>query len=354
MKRTITIGADGYFHPGTENEIQEAVWSALQSAPPKQIRVRGSAHSVARAIYTDGYSGDGALPDGPVNIMLDSLRAIGQITPIEGDPDHAMVEVEGGCNLGSDPYDPTGTSTLENSLNHTLQQAGWALDDMGGISHQTVSGFLSTGSSGGSIMYSVDDNVFGFNLIDGTGKLWVLNRNDPDPEMRDMFFAAGVSMGLLGIISKVRLRVRRAFNLSGSQDTGAIAGNPIVDLFGPGTAEIPSFEKFLRDTPYTRLMWWPQYGFERVQVWQAQRIDPTPGFTPKPYVEIDQLQSLAGSLFYTIIGNLDNLPAARSKLNTWFEHFCETISDASDSNAPSQSTPEMTIARKITREDLLA
>ncbi|XXX77506.1 D-arabinono-1,4-lactone oxidase [Sorangium sp. So ce134] len=354
MKQTIAIGADGYFHPENEAQIQEAVRSALQSVPPKQIRVRGSAHSVAQAIYTDGYGGDGAPPDGPINVMLDKFRAIGQITPVEGDPDHAVVEVEAGCNLGKNPYDPTGTSTWENSLNQALQQEGWALDDLGGISHQTVSGFLSTGSSGGSLMYSVDDNVVGFNIVDGTGKLWVLNRDDPDPATRDMFFAAGVSMGLLGIITKVRLRVRRAFNLSGSQVTGATDGNTTVDLFGDGSQGVPSFEKFLRDTPYTRLMWWPQYGFERVQVWYAKRIDPEPGFTPNPYVEIDQLGSLAGSLFYTIIGNLDDITAVSGKLTRWYEHLYGTISGASDVNACCRPTQEAASARKITRDDVLS
>ncbi|WP_437964284.1 D-arabinono-1,4-lactone oxidase [Sorangium sp. So ce260] len=353
MDQTISIGEDGYFHPESEEQIQEAVRSALQSVPPRQIRVRGSAHSVAKAIYTDDTSATGAPPQGGINVLLDRFRAIGPIIPVEGDPDHAIVEVEGGCNLGKDPYDLNGISTWENSLNYALQQAGWALDDLGGISHQTVSGFLSTGSSGGSLTYSIDDNIVGFNLIDGTGKLWVLNRDDPDPEKLDMFFAAGVSMGLLGIISKVRLRVRRSFNISGRQDTSAVT-DARIDLFGNGSDGIPSLEKFLRETEYTRLMWWPQYGFERVQVWQAKRIDPAPGFTPIPYVEIDPLASLAGSLFYTIIGNLDDISEAPGKLFHWLEHLDALLDGQSDVNACSRSTTETTSARKITKEDVLA
>lgn len=355
MKQAIEKAADGYYHPQSEEELQALVQLALSASPPRKLRVRGSAHSVARSIYTDGYSGAGDPPNGDIDVMLDRYRAIGPIIPVEGDPDHAIVEVEAGCNLGKNPYDPTHTSTWRNSLNYTLQQAGWAFEDLGGISHQTVSGFLSTGSSGGSLMYSVDDDIVGFNLIDGTGKLWVVNRDDPDPEKRDLFFAAGVSMGLLGVISKVRLRVRRSFNIKGSQITSTTADAPI-DLFGGGSDGKPSLERFLRETPYTRLMWWPQRGFERIQIWQASRIDPVPGFTPKPYEELGrapQLAALAGSLFYTIIGNLDDISAVPGKLTDWYAHLDGTLSGDSDVNACSGPTPDKAHTRKISRQEVL-
>lgn len=355
MGQTITKGADGYYHPESEEELQALVKQALSASPPRRLRVRGSAHSVARSIYTDGYGGVGDPPNGDINVMLDRYRAIGPITPIEGDPDHAIVEVEAGCNLGKNPYDPTHTSTWRNSLNYALQQAGWAFEDLGGISHQTVSGFLSTGSSGGSLMYSVEDDIVGFNLIDGTGKLWVVNRDDPDPEKRDLFFAAGVSMGLLGIISKVRLRVRRSFNIKGSQITSTTTDAPI-DLFGSGTNDKPSLERFLRETPYTRLMWWPQHGFERIQVWQASRIEPQPGFKPKPYEELGrapQLAALAGSLFYTIIGNLDDISAVPGKLTDWYAHLDRTLSGDDDVNACCGPTPDKAHTRKISRQEVL-
>lgn len=351
---TITKGRDGYYHPRSVEELQELVMLALREA--RKLRVRGAGHSVARAIYTDGYAGDGAPPAGAIEVMLDAYRTIGPITPVPDDPAHAEVEVEAGCNLGKNPYDPTGTSTWENSLNARLQREGWALDDLGGISHQTISGFLATGSSGGSVMYSVDDNIVGITLIDGTGKLWTLRRDDPDPEARDMFFAAGVSMGLLGVIAKVRLRLRRAFNLFGKQSTAPTATAP-VDLFGEGSAERPGLARFLREAPYTRLMWWPQHGFERVQIWEAARMDPTPGFTPHPYEELGrapQLAALAGSLFYTVIGNLDDIAAVPGKLTNWSSHLEGVISRDPDVNTCLAPTPERTHTRAFTVEDVLA
>jgi hypothetical protein len=334
MTGIIAKGSDGYFHPSDEESLRSLVQYAYESSPPLQLRVRGSAHSVAQSIYTDGYDGTGDPPNGAIDVMLDQYRTIGAITAVPGDPTHATVEVQAGCNLGKNPYDPTHTSTWQNSLNYVLQSQGWALDDLGGITHQTVGGFLATGSSGGSLTYSIDDDIVGLRLIDGTGTLHVVSRDDTDPAKRDLFFAAGVSMGLLGVLSTVTLRVRRSFNLYGSQVTTSTAACPI-DLFGDGTADKPSLEAFLRATPYTRLMWFPQTGFERMQIWQASRIDPTPGFLPQPYLELGdqpQLSALAGSLFYTLIGNLDDISVVPAKLTDWYAHLEGTLEDATDVN----------------------
>ena len=334
MSDIIPRGSDGYYHPESEASLRALVVHAYESTPPVRLRVRGSAHSVTASIYTDDYAGTGDPPHGNMDVMLDRYRTIGAITPVPGDPDHATIEVAAGCNLGKNPYDPTRTSTWKNSLNFELQRQGWALDDLGGITHQTLGGFLSTGSSGGSLTYSIDDDIVALRLIDGTGTVHAVSRDDPDPQKRDLFFAAGVSMGLLGVLSTVTLRVRRSFNLFGSQSTTTTLAAPI-DLFGPGTAAKPSLEAFLRATPYTRLMWFPQHGFDRMQIWQAARIDPTPGFEPQPYLELGDdpvIASLAGSLFYTLIGNLDDIRAVPGKLGPWYAHLEAALEDQDDVN----------------------
>jgi hypothetical protein len=170
-----------------------------------------------------------------------------------------------------------------------------------------------------------------------------------------MFFAAGVSVGLLGIVSKVRLRVRRTFNLFGQQVTGATSAVPI-DLFGSGTDGKPSLERFLRETPYTRLMWWPQHGFKRIQIWEATRMDPMPDFTPQPYEELGrapQLAALAGSLFYTLIGNLENISAVPDKLGNWYKHLEGTLEDDPDVNACAGPSPDKSHNKKYTVKDVL-
>jgi D-arabinono-1,4-lactone oxidase len=325
---TIPIGADGLYHPSSEDEIAALVQHA--AAEGLQIRVRGAVHSVAQAIYTDPGPGqppvstgvsEQAPPHGPhLNLMLDRYRTFTWIDVAQG-----IVEVEAGLNVGWDPYDPTHTSTLENSLLYQAWLHGWTLRDLGGITHQTVSGFLATGSAGGSLQYPINENLLAFRLIDASGQArWIAKADKPD-----LFDAVGVSMGLLGIISKIRLKLTPTFNIYGQECTTRTALEHCpIDLFGPGRHGKRSLQAFLEQVPYTRLLWWPQPGVERVVIWQARVADPVPDFTPITYKEFGahpELVQLVGNFFYTLIGNLDDLAQVPSKLTPSFAQFADTM-----------------------------
>ncbi|MCB0711373.1 MAG: hypothetical protein KDD67_03495 [Ignavibacteriae bacterium] len=317
----ITIGADGFYHPASEEELIALVKKANQEG--LLLRVRGSVHSVACAIYTDPCTEDEnhvekqTPPDTDnLNVMLDQYRTFRVV-----DQEQMLVEADAGINLGIDPSDPTHTSTLENSLLYQLwNDYGWTLSDLGGITHQTVSGFVSTGSSGGSLTYSINENLYAFRMIDGEGNVYEVSREDTSP---DEFNAVALSMGLLGVISKITFKCIPTFNISG-QEAITTYDEALVDLFGNGSAERPSFETFLTDVEYTRLVWWPQRGGERIIVWQCQRIAPQYGFRPVHYQEFGnypEISEVAISIFYTIIGNLDDLSAAKPKLEESFDQL---------------------------------
>ncbi|UQA57364.1 D-arabinono-1,4-lactone oxidase [Polyangium aurulentum] len=314
MQPPIPIGSDGYYHPATEAELVSLVQWAHDG--DRQLRVRGATHTFPnRAIFTDRDPGASELD---VNVMLDKYRAIRWIDEARG-----IVEVEAGCNLSINPYDPTHTSTLENGLLYNLQQKGWALSDLGGITHQTVSGFLSTGSSGGSLKWGIDENVLKFRFIDGTGQVHEASK-DQNP---DLFLAVGVSMGLLGVISSVTLQCVPTFNIKGSEST-TTEEDCEIDLFGAGTNGKPSLEQFLQQTDYSRLMWWPQSGVKRVVVWKAERLAASPDFVPKPYEEMgdspETMEVMAG-LLLSIIGNLDNLSALPKTIAPMFDQLDEAL-----------------------------
>ncbi|HHH29534.1 MAG TPA: FAD-binding protein [Polyangiaceae bacterium] len=332
----IERGGDGFHHPSTQDELRALVRFAHDRGI--KLRVMGSGHSVAGAIL-------GAGGEDEIRVMLDRYVAV---TWVEEHDDYAVVDVQAGCHLGRAPYDPTESSTWASSLNVQLQRKGYALDDLGGISHQTVSGFLSTGSSGGSLTFSVEDNLLGFTFIDGTGKVHRA-RADAEGEERDLFDAVGVSMGLLGVISEVRLRVRKTFNVVGKQVTSSTGADCAVDLFGAGDGR-PSLTQYLRDTGYTRLMWWPQHDFGRIQMWEANRVDPTPDFEVKPYLELGRmprLASLAGSLLYTIIGNLDDLSVVPDKLVNWRRHLEGSLEGEPDPDACPHPDPSRGTAYSV-------
>lgn len=251
-------GSDGFFHPTTEEELAILVRAARSQAA--KLRVRGSAHSVAGAIYTD----DG--PDAqPVrrhfDVMLDRYIAV------TFDDARLRVTVQAGCHLGHDPRDPTRTSTWENSLLAQLENRGWALPDLGGVSHQTVSGFLMTGSCGGTVTHAIEDSVVGWRIVDGTGTVHHFERDGNDAR----FHAVSCSLGLLGIVSTITLQCIPRYDIVGREDI-TTESDTAYELFGDGEAGL---EGFFRRAEYARLMWWPQAGVRRVVTWQARRMRET-------------------------------------------------------------------------------
>lgn len=306
--RVIDRGADGYYHPSTVEQVRDLVLHARDVGAT--LRVRGSGHSVDASIRADGH---------PIDLLLDRMRAV-TITP-EIDGEHAVVKVEGGCNLGLDPHDPSGTSSWDNSLSVQLHRAGWALSALGGISHQTVSGFLMTGSAGGSTKHSFGNSVLRLQLVDSEGRIHEVSRDDAG-EKRRLFEAAGVSLGLLGIITTVWLRAIRAYNLVGREVTTPLADCPI-DLFGEGTSSRPSLAEFLNETSYSRILWWPQPGFDRIQIWSAEPEDIRADLRSKPFEILSQLQSVSGALLQTVVGNLRDLSQVPARLEAlqWLYHL---------------------------------
>jgi D-arabinono-1,4-lactone oxidase len=314
----ISVEADGFRHPSSEEELIALVRAA--SGQGRRLRVRGAAHSVSHAVYTDPAGDEPNRVQQQVppasedfNVMLDRYRGWRV-----RDEERRLVEADAGIHLGADPSDPTGTATLETSLLHQLfAQKGWMLSNLGGITHQTVSGFVGTGSSGGSVTHSVNDNLWGVRVIDGAGEVHELTRDDPDPEP---FYAMAPHLGLLGVVSTVILQCEDSYNIAGQEAVTTIE-DCAVDLFGAGGPGRPSLEQFLRETEYARIEWWPQRGAERVLVWEAQRLAPEPDFVPHPYEEFTNRPEQAEvfiSLLYTIVGNLSDLSHARPQLERTF------------------------------------
>ncbi len=317
---------DGFHHPASERELAGLVAYAYREG--LQLRVRGATHSVSHAIYADPLGGlpnrvsQETPPSGPnLNVMLDRYRDWRV-----RDEARKLVEAQAGIHLGGDPNDPEGTATLQSSLLWQLwKHKGWMLSDTGGISHQTVSGFTATGSSGGSLQYSANRNLWGFRYIDGRGEVHEVTREDADS---DLFEAMCPNLGLLGVISTITFECVETFDIEGQEATTTVE-DCAVDVFGPGSLGRPSLEQFLRETPFARLEWWPQRGVERMVTWQAVAVPPRPGFQPSPYqrfgeVDPEIAQHLFGIVF-TIIGNLDRLSAAKGKLEASFDELEQVL-----------------------------
>jgi D-arabinono-1,4-lactone oxidase len=258
-----------------------------------------------QATFTDG-PGDidetvdvtASAPDGDnVNILLDRYTQMFKV----GD----RITVQAGIHLGRDPNNPD--STWENSLLHQLHHShGLAVNNLGGISHQTVGGFLSTGSSGGSLCHSVQENVYGLRFVDGMGNIFEVNRDDN----LDEFNAALVSLGLLGILSTVTFEGIPKYNISGSQ-VGSVTSCAEVDIFDDDPTDGKrGLTTFFTEEEYARILWWPQRSSnvpeDRVQVWKAHRIEDSDDFERDPHHLFDNAEiMLLYSYLMCLIGNID-------------------------------------------------
>ncbi len=328
----IEPGADGLYHPATEAEVIALI--ALSRENGTKHRARGSTHSVAWSIYTDPVAGtppnrtlEQAPPPGEINLAFDKMRSVDWVDEANG-----VVEVEPGINLGWDPQDPFGVSTLENSLLHQIFKRGWAVDTLGGITHQTLAGFTATGSAGGSTRYGWT-NAIAFRVVDGTGNAEWIDQSHPQ------FDAFGTSMGLLGVVTKIRMQLVPMYNIQGTEVTTPITGPEApVDLFGPGGASQPGLRQYLEETPYTRIVWWPQQGAERIQTWKAKRV-PASNEDLVPYQQFTpdfggQTLQFLGALIFVIVGNTSPLRIIKliwQKVGIYLENLGFVLSQGNSS-----------------------
>ncbi|MFW6774728.1 D-arabinono-1,4-lactone oxidase [Nocardioides sp. CPCC 205120] len=144
------------------------------------VRMVGTGHSFTDVAVTDG---ELLRPDGLVGVV-DVDRAAMTVTVLAGTP----LKV----------------------LNVELERLGLSLHNMGDIAEQTVAGAVSTGTHGsGGTWAGLGAQVVGLELVTGTGEVVVATR----AENADVLDLARVSLGALGILTRVTLAVEPLFLL---------------------------------------------------------------------------------------------------------------------------------------------
>ncbi|WP_436762026.1 D-arabinono-1,4-lactone oxidase [Streptosporangium sp. V21-05] len=213
-------------------------WAGNQSASPAEVRAPASAEEVSRAVRDAAASGRRVRMTGtghsftPVALTDGLLLRPGALTGIREAGD-GWVTAEAGTTVGA--------------LNRELHRRGLALANMGDIDAQTVSGAIQTGTHGtGRDVGGMADQVLALEMVLADGEI-VTVRGDGDGKIRgvaekDLFDAARVSLGALGVVTAVTFRVEPAFLLRsvrepmtltailGSLDT-LVAGNEHLDFF---------------------------------------------------------------------------------------------------------------------------
>lgn len=164
--------------PRDRDELAETIAAAASAG--QKVRVAGSGHSFTETALTAG-------------TMIDAAGLSGVL---DADPGSGLVRVGGGTVLAE--------------LNEELARLGLAMENLGDIDSQTISGAISTGTHGtGARLRNISAQVEGLELVLADGSVRHLSAQT-DPEL---LRAARVGIGALGAISAVTLRCVPAFNL---------------------------------------------------------------------------------------------------------------------------------------------
>jgi hypothetical protein len=271
----------------TVDTLQDLASTITSAKSPGSVRIRGAMHSIQEAIVADG------TPATTICLGKD-------FETIQFDTTHAgLISIGAGLRLGGDPDENIPASAGALDWLATRSQP-LSVPDLGGITHQSVGGFLSTGSSGGSLNYSLDDVIVSITFMDGTGQLHTVTPSSGD------FAAVGVSMGLFGVITNIEIKPVDRFAIFGSESTSDID----KAAFQPFAAGPTGLEAFLRSQEYCRIMWWPQEGVDKLVTWTAKQGPLTKDFDPKPYQELgdpdEDPRTYPPQIQKTLIPNLIN------------------------------------------------
>ncbi|MFG3419965.1 D-arabinono-1,4-lactone oxidase [Micromonospora sp. NPDC048063] len=170
--------ATAILRPTSLSDVTDAIRAAATAGD--RIRVVGSGHSFTGVAVADGR-----------RMELTALD-----TGVRVDVDRRLVTVPAGITLCA--------------LNDLLAAHGLALPNLGDIDAQTIAGAISTGTHGTGAAYGcLSTFVEALTLVTGTGEVLRCSA-DENP---DVFAAARVSLGALGVLVEVTLRCVDAFVL---------------------------------------------------------------------------------------------------------------------------------------------
>ena len=170
----LIYGAERTVAPATVADAQEAVRGAAK------LRVVGSRHCFNDIADTTG-----------TQLSLEHLKGV-----VSLDTARQQVTVEGGIRYSDlSPY---------------LHERGYALHNLASLPHITVAGACATATHGSGVtLGNLATAVAAIQFIDAAGDLVSLSR-DGDP---DVFPGAPVSLGALGVITRLTLDVQPTFSM---------------------------------------------------------------------------------------------------------------------------------------------
>lgn len=175
---SVTCTPKQIFYPQSIDEVVTIVRRAKNAG--KYVRVVGTGHSFTPLVYTD-----------QILLSLDALVGVDKINEAE-----QTITVWAGTKLSA--------------LGEALAELGFAQENLGDIDAQSIAGAISTGTHGTGIQFgSISTQAVDFTIITSEGKILECSNQKNE----EIFKAAQLSLGLLGVIVKVTLRVVPSYRL---------------------------------------------------------------------------------------------------------------------------------------------
>jgi FAD-linked oxidoreductase len=259
--------ADGVdvVHPAGADEIAATLVRAADSG--RRVRPIGSGHS---------FTAIGRPED--VQLVLDRHDRL------LGVDDSGLVTVQAGMPL--------------HRLNAELAARGWALTNLGDIDRQTVSGALSTGTHGtGARFGGLATQLRALVLVLPDGSRL---RCSPD-ENPEVFAAARVGLGALGVIDTLTLQAEPAFALRAVE--------------GPARLHelLEGFDEFMESTDHVEFYWFPHTS--RCLTKRNTRVPLADGLSPLPrWRTVWEDEVLSNAVFAGIVAAGRRRPTAIPRL----------------------------------------
>ncbi|MBA3809795.1 MAG: FAD-binding protein [Solirubrobacterales bacterium] len=173
-------GPAAILHPASIEELSAVVQRAAREG--RRVRVAGAGHSFPDIACTDG-------------LML-KLERLAEV--IDVDRESGLVRVQAGITI--------------HGLSRHLAEHGLALENLGDIDVQTIAGAVSTATHGtGAKLGNISSQVRELTLVLADGSTLSCSAQQ-EPEV---FRAARVGLGALGVIAEVTLQCVPAFTLRG-------------------------------------------------------------------------------------------------------------------------------------------
>ncbi|KAI0400412.1 D-arabinono-1,4-lactone oxidase [Xylaria palmicola] len=261
--KTFLSRPDLYFQPETLPEIEKIV--RLAHRCHRRVTTTGCGHSPSALTCTSSWL-----------VNLDRYNRILSLDETTG-----VVVMQAGIRLYQ--------------LCDELARHGLAMPNLGSINEQSIAGAISTGTHGSSLRHGLmSDSVLSLRITTADGATRFCSP-DEDPEL---FRAASLSLGALGIITEVTFQAVPEFTLKWQQ---------VID------ADAKMLSAWDRDlwtrTEFVRVWWYPYT--RRAVVWSAEKTSEPPVAPPRSYY--------GGALGYYVYHNLLYVAQYVPRILPWVE-----------------------------------